>query len=150
MSGSTTPFEIGEYQLTVRRLKVKDSLRGLRLVGKVLLPALAEAHSAPAGQVGNAVAKAIEGLDCLPDLLDLFSPVTKYTGPNRPNPTDLGPLVDEVFGGRPDLVVEYLVKSVQQEYGAFLVGGGPLAKLWGQAKAAAEKAPAVDSNSPKS
>jgi hypothetical protein len=150
MSTPTTPIEISEYTLTVSRLKVKDSLKGLRLVGKVLLPALAEAHSAPSGQVGNAIQRAVEGLDCLPDLLDLFVAVTQWTSPARSAPTPLKEFVEQIFGGRPDLVVEFLVACVKQEYSGFLAGNGQLAKLFGQATAAAATAPVADaSSSPK-
>jgi hypothetical protein len=130
MSSAAPPVEIpiGDHKFQVSRLKVKDSLRGLRLVGKVLLPALAEAHAAPDGHLGGAVARVVEGLDCLPELLDLFVPVTKYfsaLGSFAP----LAPCVDDVFGGRPDQVVQFLVEVVQLEYGAFLAAGGPLAGL---------------------
>lgn len=142
---TTTSFDLedGALRFRVERLKVKASLGGLKLVGKVLLPALAEAHSAPPGQVGAAVEKAVEGLDCLPELLDLFAPRTKWQKDGvaldtwQPlNDTYMG----DVFGGRPDLTVQFLVKCVQGEYGSFFLGKGPLAGLVARAMAA-PKAP---------
>jgi hypothetical protein len=126
---STQEFELEGTSFRVERLKVKASLAGLKLVGKVLLPALAEAHSAPPGQVGAAVEKAVEGLDCLPELLDLFAPRTKFQKPGVDLWIALPTAVDDVFEGRPDLTVQYLVKCVQGEYGSFLAGSGPLAQL---------------------
>lgn len=132
MSEPTT-FTIGDTTFIVNRLRVKRSLFGLRLVGKVLLPALAEAHGAPAGQIGAAVAKVVEGLDCLPELLDLFTPETKFTSPTRENATALQPFVEDVFSGSPDMAVQYLVECVQAEYGGFLGPNGLLGKLLGKA-----------------
>lgn len=133
-------FEVGEYKFIVGKLKVKASLKGLKLVGGVLLPALAEARNAPDGQLGNAVQKAVESLDCLPELLDLFTGVTKFTSPMRENPTALAPCVEDVFAGYPDHVVLFLVECVQAEYGRFFLGNGPLAGLLAKATA---KAPAA-------
>jgi hypothetical protein len=122
-------FQVGETNFRVNRLKVKVSLAGLKLVGKVLMPALAEAHNAPAGQVGTAVARAVEGLDCLPELLDIFTAKAEYQNPVTGNWMQLAPFVEDVFGGRPDHVVQFLVECVQGEYGSFLDGSGPLAGL---------------------
>lgn len=120
---SAAPFKVGDHTYQVGRLKVKDSLRGLKLIGKVLAPALAAGASAPDGSLGDAVAKAIDGLDCLPELLDLFVPVSKFIGPTG-SPTELGAFVEDQFGGRPDLCVEFLAQCVRQEYGAFFLGNG--------------------------
>lgn len=119
----------GGVTFTVSRLKPKASLGGLRLVGKVLLPALGEAANAPQGQVGNAFGKVVEGLDCLPELLTLFAAVAKYESANRKSPTALAPLVDDVFEGHPDWLIEFLAGCVQGEYGNFLKGQGPLGSL---------------------
>lgn len=136
MSSQPYTFVISDSTFTVNRLKVKRSLVGLRLVGKVLLPAIAEAHSAPAGQLGAAVTKVMEGLDCLPELLDLFVPETKFTSPTRENPTALQPFVEDVFSGNPDMAVNFIVECVQAEYGGFLGPNGLLGKLMGKAGAA--------------
>lgn len=121
--------QAGDHFFRVRRLKVKDSLRGLRLVGKVLLPAIAEASSAPDGQIGGAIARVVEGLDCLPELLDLFAANSQVYWPHTSNYAELNPLVDQVFSGRSDWVVLFLVECVKSEYGGFLVANGPLASL---------------------
>lgn len=134
----TNSFEIGGKTYQVGRLKVRDSLAGLKLVGKILLPAFAEGASAPAGQLGGAIAKAVEGLDCLPTLLDLFVPVTKFTGPTG-SMVELSAFIEDCFGGRPDLCVEFIARAVQGEYGAFFLdngGSGLLSKLMAKAAAA--------------
>jgi hypothetical protein len=134
VTASVREIEIGDHKFQVSRLKVKDSLRGLKLVGKVLLPAIAEASSAPAGQMGDAVTKIVEGLDCLPDLLDLFATCTKVQlAGGTGSFMGLASVVDDAFGGHPDWVVQFLVECVQIEYGAFLKGDGPLSKLLGRA-----------------
>jgi hypothetical protein len=127
-------FEIGEYAFRVGNLKVKTSLAVFKQLAKTLLPALAEAHHAPDGQVGNSVQRIVENLDCLDELFDAFVKVTKYTGPGRDAPTELVPaLAEHVFGGRPDMLLEYIVRCVQGEYGAFLKGNGPLAGMLAKA-----------------
>lgn len=123
--------EIGDVVFHVRRLKPKAALGGLKLVGKVLLPALAEAHTAGAGQVGNAMQKAVEGLDCLPELLDLFVGVSRFTREGRPNPTELKPFIDDVFEGHPEWMVQFLVACVKHEYAGFFSGNAPMAGMLG-------------------
>lgn len=123
----------GDHTFQVRRLKVKDSLRGLKLVGKVLLPAIAEAHGAPAGQLGSAVERVVEGLDCLPELLDLFAANSKVFWAQTGSYAELLHLVDQVFAGRPDWVVLYLSECVKLEYGGFLAAGGPFGNLLAKA-----------------
>ncbi len=116
---STTKFEAGGVTFQVGRLKVKDSLRGLKLVTTVFLPAFAEAINAPEGEIGNAAEKLIESVGQLPELLDLFLPVTQYAGPTG-KLVGLEAFVEDVFGGRPDLCVEFIARAVKVEYGGFL------------------------------
>ncbi len=127
-------FTIGEHTFKVGNLKVKTSLLVFKRLAKTLLPAIAEAHAAPAGGVGNAVQRVAENLDSLDDLLDAFVGVTQATWPGRTAPTQLNaPLVEQVFGGRPEMLIEYLVRAVQGEYGAFLKEDGPLGALMARA-----------------
>jgi hypothetical protein len=129
-------FTIGDYSFQVANLKVKTSLLVFKRLAKTLLPAIAEAQAAPAGQVGNAVQRVVENLDSLDDLLDAFVPVTQATWPGRANMTQLnGALVESVFGGRPEMLLEYLARCVQGEYGAFLSESGPLGAMVTRAKA---------------
>lgn len=132
-------FEIGGTTYEVRRLKVKDSLAGLKLVGKVLAPALGEAARAPDGQIGHALERVVDGLDCLPQLLDLFAPATKFVAQTG-SLVELGPFVEDQFAGRPDLCVEFIARAVQAEYGAFF-SRPEIAALTGRVTAAT-KAPA--------
>lgn len=135
-----TDFTIAEFSFQVSNLKVKTSLAVFKKLAKTLLPALAEASGAPDGQVGDALQRVVDNLDCLDDLFDAFVKVTKYTGPGREAPTELVPaLAEHVFGGRPEVMLEYIVRCVQGEYGAFLKGNGPLAPLL--AKAGLKTAP---------
>lgn len=128
-------FTIGEFGFQVGNLKVKNSLAAFKKLAKTLLPAIAEAQSAPDGQTGNAVQRVVENLDSLDDLLDLFVAVSKYTGPGavEQNPLPLKDFVEHVFGGRPEMMLEFIVRSVQGEYGAFLKEDGPLGPLMARA-----------------
>lgn len=132
---TAAPFEVGGQTYTVGRLKVRDSLRGLKLVGKTVAPAIAAAAPsivaairAAKGSIGDpfkslnveGVLQAVDGLDCLPDLLDLFVPVTKFVGPTGSQVDFNSAFVEAHFAGRPDLCVEYLARAVQGEYANFI------------------------------
>jgi hypothetical protein len=130
-------FTIGEYNFQVGNLKVKTSLLVFKKLAKTLLPAIVEARAAGPNTVGDAVTRVVENLDSLDDLFDAFLPVTKYTGPGREQPTALvSALVEHVFGGRPEMVLEYIVRCVQGEYGRFLSENGLLAPLVAKMKEA--------------
>jgi len=130
-------FEIGEFKFQVGNLKVKTSLLVFKKLARTLLPAIAEARAAGPGKVGDAVQRVVDNLDSLDDLLDAFLPVTKYTGPGRDAPTSLSAsaLVEHVFGGRPEIMLEFIVRCVQGEYGRFLAENGLLAPLAEKMKA---------------
>ncbi len=115
-------FEIDGTTFYLRHLKPKQSLRGLNLVTTILLPALAEGATAAEGSLGNAAERVVGGLSCLPELLDLFVPAGEFTDANRANPTDLQPFIDDVFQGRPDVMLAYLVHGIKHEYERFLDG----------------------------
>jgi hypothetical protein len=128
-------FECGGFQFEVARLPVKKSLKGLKLVGQVLLPALAAGAAAKGGSVGDAIPRLIDGLDCLPEVLDLFVAHTKFIGPTG-NWVAFESFVDSTFGGRPEVCVEFIGQCVKAEYSVFLAGAlaasasnGLLAKL---------------------
>jgi hypothetical protein len=116
-------FECGGFSFEVARLPVKKSLKGLKLVGQVLLPALAAGAAAKEGSVGDAVERAVAGLECLGDVLDLFVPHTKFVGPTGKS-VAFEAFVDDTFSGKPEACVEYLARCVQLEYGAFFLGNG--------------------------
>lgn len=130
-------FEVQGLRFRLQRLKPKDALKGLRLVGKVLLPAIGEAHAAGEGQLGDALSKVVEGLDCLPELLDLFATRTQVPSPTSPNGdvwVALPAFLDLVFEGKPEAMVQFLVIATQHEFGGFLGENSPLAALLGPAK----------------
>lgn len=129
-------FEIGEYKFFVANLKVKTSLLVFKKLAATLLPAIAEAQAAGPNKIGDAAQRVVENLDSLDDLFEAFVPVTKYTGPMRDAPTELKPLVEHVFGGRPEMLLEYIARCVQGEYGRFLAENGLLAPLLAKAKQA--------------
>lgn len=129
-------FDIGEYHFQVGNLKVKTSLLVFKKLAKTVLPAIAEARAAGPNKVGDAVQRVVENLDSLDDLLEAFTPVAQWTGPNRPNPTALKPLVEDVFGGRPEMLLEFIGRCVMGEYGRFLAENDLVAPLMAKLKAA--------------
>jgi hypothetical protein len=116
-------FECGGFQFEVARLPVKKSLKGLKLVGQVLLPALAAGAAAKEGSVGDAVERAVAGLDCLPEILDLFVPHSKFVGPTGKS-VAFEAFVDDTFSGKPEACVEFIARCVQLEYSGFLAASG--------------------------
>jgi hypothetical protein len=134
-------LEIGGKLFRVQRLKPKEALRGLRMVGKVLLPAMGEAQNAPAGQIGDALTKVVEGLDCLPELLDLFAARTQVPSPTNPQAwVDLSRFIDETFQGCPEVMVQFLVEVTQLEFAGFFSTNSPLRAFMPQSP---PKTPAV-------
>lgn len=116
-------FELDGTPFQLKRLGVKASLKGLKMVSGTLLPAIADAVGAEEGSLGGAVARVVEGLDCLPELLDLFTPAATFTRAEGQT-VELKPFLEDVFGGRPDVTVAFLVACVRNEYGRFLAAEG--------------------------
>lgn len=129
-------FSIGEFTFKVDNLKVKTSLHVFKKLAKTILPAVAEAKMAGADKIGDALDRVVDNLDSIDDLFDAFVPVTQYTGPGRDNMTALKPLVEHVFGGRPEVMLEYVAMCVKGEFGNFLKESGLLAPMAAKMKAA--------------
>lgn len=121
-------FDIGKLKFRVKRLKVKASLRAMRLLGSGIIPALAEAASAPSGQIGAAAKHAVECLDELPELYDLFVGQAEYLPEGGKGWLALETFAEDEFVGRPDLVLEFVFECVKGEFGSFLSGEGRLPK----------------------
>lgn len=139
-------FSIGEFNFRVGNLKVKQSLSLFKRLTKTLMPALmAGAEAEAAGQpVAGHLKAIVSDLDCIDEAFEAFAGVAEYTGPDRPNFTALKPLQEQVFGGRTEMLLEFVGQCVYAEYGAFLKGNGPLAGLLakaGLAKRATTAAP---------
>jgi hypothetical protein len=159
----TTEFELEGRKFAVQSLEPDDSCKGLEVLGKALGPAalLAFAGSVSAsGEDGQDGAAAEEkNLDYgallqamvsqasqIGVLLKLFAPRTRFDRGGNGNMVALKEFVSEVFGGRIDLTIAFLVHAVRAEYSCFLGGSnalGPLvAQLVGQQQAAnASKSP---------
>jgi hypothetical protein len=145
-------FECGGFQFEVARLPVKKSLKGLKLVGQAIIPAIATfaAVKAGSGSVTDAVTRIADGLDSLPEALDLFVPHAKFIGPTG-NWVAFESFVDATFTGKPEVCVEFIGQCIGLEYGRFLEvalaasgSSGLLAKL---KSAAASASPSTSKTS---
>jgi hypothetical protein len=115
-------FECGGFKFEVARLPPKVSLKGLKLVGQAVIPAIATFAAVKAGGTGSlsdAILRIADGLDSLPEALDLFVPHTKFVGPTG-SWVPFEAFVDSTFTGRPEVCVEFIGECIGLEYGRFL------------------------------
>ncbi len=118
MSTEAAEFIVGDFSFKVQALKLKPSQRGLALVAGVLIPAFAGmATLTPAG-----LQAAIQGLDTLPELYDLFAGVTQVEWQGKY--VSLATFQDNVFSRRMDLMLGYVAECVHAEYSSFLDANG--------------------------
>jgi len=131
---TTSEFSIEGRRFEVRRLSPEDACLGVETLGKTLGPAAAEfflggeidfANLTPA-QVTKLVIPLIANATGLAALLKLFAPVSKFDRAGNGVLVELKPFIDEVFGGRLDVLLVFLVNAVRAEYAVFLGGGGAL------------------------
>lgn len=126
-----TDFELEGQRFEVQRLKIDDACLGLEVLGRALGPAA----SAVLG-----LGSAVDGEAAKPDygailqalltqasqasaLLKLFAKVSKFDRLGDGNMVALTPFLEDVFGGRLDLMVAFLVRSAKAEFASFLDGG---------------------------
>jgi hypothetical protein len=154
----TTEFELEGRKFAVQSLEPDDSCKGLEVLGKALGPAALLAFAGSASEDGEEPAEEkpldygallqamISQASQIGVLLKLFAPRARFDRANNGNMVQLKEFVSEVFGGRIDLTLAFLVHAVKSEYGCFLAGSnalGPVvAQLVAQAQAAnASKSP---------
>jgi hypothetical protein len=134
----TTSFDLDGRRFEVQSLPPEDSCLGLEILGKALGPAafVAFANVTPDQSpddiefdypklLGALVGQASQ----LAALFKLFVPRTKYDRGRNGNLVDIKLFTDEVFGGRIDLLIAFLVQAVRAEYTCFLGGSNALAQL---------------------
>lgn len=140
MSGSTE-FELEGKRFEVKRLSPDDACLGLEVLGRALGPAAAAVLGAGAPDYGAILQALLVQASQAAVLLKLFAARAKFDRAGNGTLIDLKPFLDEVFGGRVDLVIAFLVHAVRAEYACFLAGKGALADLAAQLGASASPSP---------
>ena len=141
MSASPTLFELEGMRFEVRRLTPDGACRGLEVLGKALGPAAAAVLGGGTPDYAAILQALVTQASQLSVLLDLFAPRAKFDRGANGILVDLQPFTDEVFGGRVDLIIAFLVHAVRAEYASFLSGKGALGQLLEQLVASASPSP---------
>lgn len=147
-----TEFELEGRRFEVQRLSPEDACMGIEVLGKALGPALsslllskAEGDDAAADVDWGALLQSLlTQASQVMVLLKLFAPVTKYDRNQNGILVDLKPFLKgrgEIFEGRVDLMIAFLVHAVRAEYASFLGGGNALEALIPRPPASASASP---------
>lgn len=146
-----TEFELEGRRFEVQRLTPEDACMGIEVLGKALGPALstlllskAEGEEEAEIDWASLLSSLLSQASQVMVLVKLFAPVTKFDRNQNGSLVDLKPFLrgrGEIFEGRVDLMVAFLVHAVRGEYAAFLAGSNAIAALL-------PKAPASGSGSP--
>ena len=135
-----TEFDLEGRRFEVKALAPEDSCLGLEILGKALGPALLSTLSGvTAGMsveeieakidVTGLVASLVGQASQMAALLKLFLPRAKFDRAGNGNLVELKLFTEEVFGGRIDLLIAFLVQAVRAEYTCFLGGSSALGPL---------------------
>jgi hypothetical protein len=135
-----TEFELEGRRFEVKALAPEDSCLGLEILGKALGPALLSTLSGVTADMSveeigaridmtQLVASLVGQASQLSALLKLFLPRTKFDRQSNGNLVELKLFTEEVFGGRIDVLIAFLVHAVRAEYTCFLGGGSALGPL---------------------
>ena len=134
-----TEFTLEGHRFEVQRLSPEDACMGFEVLGKALGPALsavllskaegdAEAEIDFAGLLQSLMTQASQ----IMVLVRLFAPGTKFDRSGDGIMVDLRPFLKgrgEIFEGRIDLMIAFLVHAVRAEYAVFLGGNNALTAL---------------------
>lgn len=146
-----TEFELEGRRFEVQRLSPEDACMGIEVLGKALGPALStlllskaegdeEAKVDWAALLNSLLSQASQVMV----LVRLFAPVTKFDRNQNGSMVDLKAFLKgrgELFEGRVDLMIAFLVHAVRGEYSAFLAGNNALAALLPKAPVSASGSP---------
>jgi hypothetical protein len=146
-----TDFDLEGRRFEVQRLSPEDACMGIEVLGKALGPALAtlllskaEGEEETPVDWGSLLQSLLSQASQVMVLVKLFGKVTKYDRGQNGILVDLPPFLKgrgEIFEGRVDLMIAFLVHAVRGEYAAFLGGGNALAALLPKAPASASGSP---------
>jgi len=144
-----TDFELEGRRFEVKRLTPDDACLGLELLGTALGPALSTVLLTKASGDGEELdidfAALLQSLltqaSKISALVKLFAPRSKFDRGGNGVLVELKPFIGEVFEGRVDLMIAFLVHAVRAEYSSFLAGTNALAALLPKPAASASKSP---------
>jgi hypothetical protein len=126
---SATEFELEGRRFTVERLKVDDACLSLEVLGRALGPAAVAALGGGSPDYGAILSALLANASHISTLLKIFAPRSKFDRGINGTMVDLKPFLDEVFAGRVDLMIAFLVHAVKAEHGCFLGGPNALGQL---------------------
>lgn len=132
---AATTFEIEGRTFELKHLDIDEACAGLEVLAKALGPALGAAALDGTVNEAGLVTALLGQASQVSVLLRKFAPAAKIS--RKPDGAfetggamvDLKPFLSDVFTGRVDLMIAFLAKAVEFEYGAFLGGAPALAAL---------------------
>lgn len=126
---TTSSFTIEGRRFEVSRLSPEDACAGFEVLGRAFgasaVALLIGEKPDPVGLMQGLVNNASK----LSVMLGLFLPKAKFDRGNNGILVDLKPFADEVFGGRLDVLIAFVVQAVRAEYATFLGGSPALVEL---------------------
>lgn len=143
-------FDIEGQRFEVKRLSPEDACLSVEIIGKSLGPALLAVFEIPQGVIaalgtpeglGNPevvkflapiLTTLVSNASQVGQLLRLFLPGAKFDRAGNGQLVELKPFQDEVFGGRTDKVLSFVVQCVRAEHACFLGGRNALGELFRQ------------------
>lgn len=137
---SSTAFDLEGRSFELRHLDIDEACAGLEILAKAIGPALSQAALDGAVSEASMVTALLGQASQVSVLLRKFAPVAKVS--RKPDGSfeaggamvELKPFLTDVFTGRVDLMIAFLAKAVEFEFGAFLGGAPALAGLLPQTK----------------
>ncbi len=126
---SPTEFELEGRRFELKRLSPDDACQGLEVLGRALGPAAATVLAGGPPDYAAILQALVTQAGQLSVLLKLFAPRAKFDRSSNGVMIDLKPFTGEVFEGRLDLLIAFLVHAVRAEYASFLSGTGALGQL---------------------
>lgn len=129
---ATSEFRIEGRRFEVARLAPEDACTGFEVLGRAVGPAAVVLLIGDKPDVPALMQALVSNASKLSTLLGLFLPKSKFDRSNNGIFVDLKPFADEVFGGRLDVLIAFVVQAVRAEYATFLGGAPALAELLAQ------------------
>lgn len=122
---TATEFDLDGTRFEVNSLGLDEACMGAELFGRVAGPGIAAwLDGRNTGNVGGVVQAALSNASQLPKLVRMFAKQAKFDRLKDGRMVPLEPFVNDVFAGKLEFVVAFLLPCVRAEFGSFLVGDG--------------------------